>query len=78
VSNHPLPDCGIQIDIQTAYLEQQSDPAKKNFAFSYTITVTNHRADPVKLLSRHWIITDQNNHVEEVKGKGGCGTSTHH
>lgn len=72
-SNATDKDCGIKIGTRTRYLEMQSDPAKNSFAFSYTITITNHRPEPVRLLSRHWIITDQNNKVEEVTGKGVVG-----
>lgn len=64
---------GIDISVKTSYLQQQSDPQKKTYAFSYTITIRNNREEPVRILSRHWIITDQHNHVEEVKGKGVVG-----
>ena len=59
--------------MSTQYLGQQSDPARSSYAFAYTITITNQREHPVRLLSRHWIITDQNNKVEEVKGSGVVG-----
>lgn len=65
--------CGVDIKVNTQYLKQQSDPGRSSYAFAYTITITNNRATPVKLLSRHWIITDQNNKVEEVKGSGVVG-----
>ncbi|HTR00940.1 MAG TPA: Co2+/Mg2+ efflux protein ApaG [Candidatus Acidoferrum sp.] len=68
-----MTDCGIDIKIKTQYLQHQSDPSRPSFAFSYTITITNHREQPVRLLSRHWIITDQNNKVEEVRGNGVVG-----
>lgn len=64
---------GIEISTRTKYLEMQSDPATNSYAFSYTITIRNHRTEPVRLLNRHWIITDQNNKVEEVSGKGVVG-----
>jgi ApaG protein len=67
------PPSGIDIKVSTQYLTQQSDPARSSFAFAYTITITNLREQPVKLLSRHWIITDQNNKVEEVRGNGVVG-----
>lgn len=63
----------MDIKVSTQYLKQQSDPARESYAFAYTITITNNRLLPVKLLSRHWIITDQNNKVEEVKGNGVVG-----
>ena len=73
MSSKPIPPCGIEISIKPQYLAQQSDPARSSYAFSYTITITNHRLESVRLLSRHWIITDQNNKVEEVKGSGVVG-----
>lgn len=63
----------IDISVQTQYLQEQSDPAKNRYAFSYTIGIQNLGDEPVKLLSRHWIITDDNNQVEEVKGPGVVG-----
>ncbi len=66
-------NCGIEINTKTKYLEMQSEPGKNSYAFSYTITIINHRNEPVRLLNRHWIITDQNNKVEEVTGKGVVG-----
>jgi ApaG protein len=66
-------DSGIEITTRTKYLEMQSDPASNSYAFSYTITIRNNRAEPVRLLNRHWIITDQNNKIEEVRGKGVVG-----
>jgi len=64
---------GIDIQVSTQYLQQQSDPARSSYAFAYTISITNLRDEPVRLLARHWIITDQNNKVEEVKGSGVVG-----
>lgn len=73
MSESLLQDCGVDIQVRTQYLSQQSDPAGHSYAFAYTITVSNHRAEAVQLLSRHWIITDQNNKVEEVRGSGVVG-----
>lgn len=64
---------GIDIKVSTQYLQQQSDPARSSYAFAYTITITNNREHAARLLSRHWIITDQNNKVEEVRGSGVVG-----
>jgi ApaG protein len=66
-------DCGIDIRVKTQYLQQQSDPGRPSYAFAYSITITNNRSMPVRLLSRYWIITDQNNKVEEVRGNGVVG-----
>ena len=64
---------GVDIQVRTQYLSQQSDPARSSYAFAYTITISNQRSEAVQLLSRHWIITDQNNKVEEVRGNGVVG-----
>jgi ApaG protein len=63
----------IQVSVKVRYLPEQSDEADNRFVFAYTITVSNEGEQPVKLLSRHWIITDANRHVQEVKGKGVVG-----
>jgi ApaG protein len=63
----------IQVAVKVRYLPEQSDEADNRFVFAYTITVNNEGEQPVKLLSRHWIITDANRHVQEVKGKGVVG-----
>lgn len=73
MTNSNESDPGIHIQVQTRYLEQQSDPRKQSFAFAYTITIVNLRDEPVKLLSRHWIITDQTGKTEEVEGQGVVG-----
>ncbi|MDO8907758.1 MAG: Co2+/Mg2+ efflux protein ApaG [Pseudohongiella sp.] len=63
----------IDISVQTQYLHEQSDPEKNRFVFSYTIGIQNLGSEPVKLLSRHWVITDDNNQIEEVRGPGVVG-----
>lgn len=63
----------IQIAVQVRYLADQSNEADNRHVFAYTITLTNKGEHAVQLLGRHWIITDSNNHVQEVKGKGVVG-----
>ena len=63
----------IQIAVQVRYLADQSDEADNRHVFAYTITLSNEGEHAVQLLSRHWVITDANNHVQEVKGKGVVG-----
>jgi ApaG protein len=63
----------ITVACQAAYLADQSDPSRNQYAFAYTITVTNTGSVPAQLLSRHWIITDSDHHVQEVKGLGVVG-----
>ncbi|MCR6652444.1 MAG: Co2+/Mg2+ efflux protein ApaG [Cellvibrionaceae bacterium] len=66
--NHP-----IDIQVKTQYLADQSVPADDRFVFSYTITVTNRGSERAQLISRHWVITDGNDAVQEVKGTGVVG-----
>jgi len=63
----------VHIAVQVRYLADQSDEADNRYVFAYTITISNQGVRPVQLLSRHWIITDANRHVQEVKGKGVVG-----
>lgn len=63
----------IHVAVQVRHLADQSDEADDRYVFSYTITITNQGSHPVQLLERHWIITDSNNHVQEVRGKGVVG-----
>ena len=66
-------DQEIEISVVSHYLQEQSDPGRSLYAFSYTIGIENRSEQPVKLLSRHWVITDDNNRVEEVRGPGVVG-----
>jgi len=63
----------IDIKIKTRFLDNQSEPEENRFVFSYTITIENNESEPVQLLSRHWIIRDANNKLEEVIGEGVVG-----
>jgi ApaG protein len=63
----------IHIVVDTHYLDTQSDPANNRYVFSYTITIRNQGAAAAKLLARHWIITDANGKIDEVRGKGVVG-----
>ena len=63
----------IRIDVLTNYLKEQSDPGDDKYVFSYTITIRNEGAVPAKLLKRHWVITDANGKVQEVRGDGVVG-----
>lgn len=63
----------IQVTVQVKYVPEQSAESEQRFVFAYTITLSNEGEQAVKLISRHWIITDANHHVQEVKGKGVVG-----
>lgn len=66
-------DHKIRVDVETSYLDEQSDPREHRFVFSYTITIRNEGQVPARLLTRHWVITDANGKVEEVRGDGVVG-----
>jgi ApaG protein len=63
----------IEIEVATRYLAEQSSPAENRFVFAYTITISNRGSEAVRLLHRHWRITDANNRVQEVRGEGVVG-----
>ena len=63
----------IRVDVETSYLDDQSDPRHGRYVFAYTITVRNEGQVPARLMTRHWVITDANGKVEEVRGDGVVG-----
>lgn len=63
----------IDIKIKTAYLNKESEPENDRYVFAYTITISNVGTESAKLVKRHWVITDANGHVEEVRGDGVIG-----
>jgi ApaG protein len=63
----------INIEVETNYLDDQSEPREQRYVFAYTITIRNEGDVPAKLLTRHWIITDANGRVQEVRGDGVVG-----
>lgn len=67
----------IQVIVQTRYIEEQSRPEKDYFVYSYTITIINKGDQPARLLNRHWVITDSNGRVQEVRGEGVVGEKPH-
>jgi len=67
----------IQVEVETQYVEEQSLPDQDHYVFAYTITIHNSGSIPAQLLNRHWIITDANNRVQEVKGEGVVGEQPH-
>ena len=64
---------GIEVAAKPAYLADQSDPAKSQYVFAYTITIINTGSVTAQLISRHWYITDGDHRVQEVKGLGVIG-----
>jgi ApaG protein len=63
----------IRVNTQSTYLPDQSDEDTSRYVFAYTIRITNAGEKAAQLISRHWIITDANNQVQEVRGLGVIG-----
>jgi ApaG protein len=67
----------IRVSVETSYVADQSDPGGQRFVFSYTITIHNDGSEAARLLRRHWLITDANGKVQEVRGDGVVGEQPH-
>lgn len=63
----------MTVTVRTQYLEDQSDPDHSHYVFAYAVTIKNSGTVAAQLISRHWVITDANNHVQEVRGLGVVG-----
>ena len=68
---------GIRVTVEADYLPTHSDPASSRYVFAYTVVISNLGAQSAKLETRHWIITDANGRVEEVRGPGVVGETPH-
>ena len=64
---------GIKVTVTSQYVPQQSSPQGKRYVFAYTVKIQNEGSTAAQLKTRHWIITDGNGKVEEVRGPGVVG-----
>ena len=64
---------GIRVQVEARYLPEQSSPRDNQYLFAYRIRISNEGGETAQLISRHWIITDADGHVEEVQGPGVVG-----
>jgi ApaG protein len=64
---------GVRVNVRARYSPQNSDPRERRWVFLYTITIANEGSSKVQLVDRHWVITDANGEVDEVKGPGVVG-----
>ncbi|HLV17025.1 MAG TPA: Co2+/Mg2+ efflux protein ApaG [Pseudomonas sp.] len=74
MSEHPY---RIDIQVVTHYLAERSQPESGRYAFAYTVTLRNAGQVGARLLTRHWIITDGDGQVQEVRGEGVVGQQPH-
>jgi len=68
-----MPKYLFTVEAEPQYLSEQSAPEEDQYAFAYTITITNTGDVPAQLIARHWIIDDARGHTEQVKGLGVVG-----
>lgn len=64
---------GIEVTVEPFYLEERSEPMEQRYFWAYRVTIANRGDGGVKLVSRHWRITDATGHLEEVRGPGVVG-----
>jgi ApaG protein len=64
---------GVKVAVEARYSPDHSDPARREWFFLYSVRITNCGTETVRLVSRHWIITDASGNVEEVRGPGVVG-----
>ncbi len=64
---------GVRVRVESRFVPQQSQPARNRYAFTYTVNIKNESTSTVQLRRRHWVITDAEGRVEEVKGEGVVG-----
>jgi ApaG protein len=73
MSRTPFNPALVEVSVDTMYLPRHSHPEQAQYTFAYTITISNASDLPVQLLSRHWIITNAEDEVQEVRGDGVVG-----
>jgi ApaG protein len=64
---------GIMVTVKSEYIPERSSLSSRQFAFAYTVRIENQGEETAQLKSRHWIITDANGSVQEVRGEGVVG-----
>jgi len=64
---------GILVTVRTQYIPEKSSATARQYAFAYTVNIANRGTVTAKLESRHWIITDSEGDVQEVRGEGVVG-----
>ncbi|MCX5591277.1 Co2+/Mg2+ efflux protein ApaG [Alcaligenes endophyticus] len=63
----------IEVQVMPRYLPEQSEPDQQQYVFAYTVRITNHGPELAQIISRHWVITDADQQVQEVRGLGVVG-----
>jgi ApaG protein len=68
---------GIRVQVRARYVPERSNPGEGHWFFAYSVRIANESDRAVQLVSRHWIITDADGHVEQVRGPGVVGEQPH-
>lgn len=63
----------ILVSVTPRYLPEQSNPDESHFVFAYTVRISNQGSQAAQVVSRHWVITDERQRVQEVRGLGVVG-----
>ena len=63
----------VRVNVRSTFIPERSSVTEGSYFFAYRVSITNEGDHPVKLLSRHWVITDADARVEEVSGPGVVG-----
>ena len=71
------PRCQIEVTVVSEHLPEQSEPDANRYVFAYTVSIQNIGIAPARVLNRHWIVSDANGKVQEVRGKGVVGEQPH-
>lgn len=64
---------GVRVEVKSLYVPERSQPAQSYYFFAYRVDISNVGEEPVQLISRHWVITDGDGQVQEVRGPGVVG-----
>ena len=67
----------IEVSVQSNYLPEQSQPGDRRYVFAYTVTIQNRGLQAARLINRHWIVSDADGKVHEVRGEGVVGKQPH-
>jgi ApaG protein len=64
---------GVRVQVRSTYVPERSAPSEGHYFFAYRVRISNEGEETVQLISREWIITDADGHVERVNGPGVVG-----
>lgn len=69
-------DCvtaGVRVRVRSYLVEQASSPETEDFCFAYHVSIINETNESVTVLSRKWLIEDEDGNRQQVSGQGIVG-----